>query len=101
QARILEASQPAGNAATCSALMSQPLCSPVSHRATRLSAPVTATAAPCRLVTKLTVNTTTSPTAASSHPTPLASRCRGSGGGAPGGRRRRRDRRTLVAALAG
>ena len=89
QARTLDDSQLAGNAATCSALMRQPLCSPVSQRATRSSAAVTATAAPCRLATKLTVNTTTSPTAASSHPTPLISRCRGNGGGAPEGRRRR------------
>ena len=89
QARTLDDSQLAGNAATCSALMRQPLCSPVSQRATRSSAAVTATAAPCRLATKLTVNTTTSPTAASSHPTPLISRCLGNGGGAPEGRRRR------------
>jgi hypothetical protein len=101
QARIWEASQLAGNAATCSAWVRQPLRSPASHRTTRSSAAVTATAAPCRLATKLTANTATSPTAASSHATPVISRCRGNGGGAPEGRRRRLERRTLAAAGAG
>jgi hypothetical protein len=101
QARILEANQLAGNAATATTLVSQPLRSSVSHRTTRSSAAVTATAAPRRLAAKLTANTATSPTAASSHPTPVVSRCRGSGGGAPEGRRRRRDRRTPASTLSG
>src|SRR6266511_5532882 len=100
QARILEANQVAGNAATTTTLASHPLRSSPSHRTTRSSAAVTATAVPCRLATKLTANTATSPTAASSHPTPVVSRCRGSGGGAPEGRRRR-DWRTLAATVAG
>src|SRR4029450_12717721 len=75
--------------------------SPESHPTTRSSTAVTATAAPWRLAAKLTANTPTSPTATSSHPTPVVSRCRGNGGGAPEGRRRRRERRTLAATGAG
>ncbi len=100
QARILEASQLAGNAATGNTSASHPLRSPASHRTTRPSAAVTKTAAQWRLAAKVTANKATSPTAASSHPTPEVSRCRGSGGGAPEGRRRRRDWRTLAAILA-
>ena len=101
QARILEASQLAGNAATATTPASHPLRSPLSHLTTRSSAAVRATAAQWRLAAKVTANTATSPTAASSHPTPVVSRCRGSGGGAPEGRRRRRDWRTLAATLTG
>ena len=46
QARILDASQLAGNAATATTPPSHPLRSPVSHFTTRSSATVTATAAP-------------------------------------------------------
>src|SRR5512132_1626552 len=100
-ARILEASQLAGNAATATMPPSHPLRSPLSHRTIRSSAAVTATAAPWRLAAKLIAKTATSPTAASSHPTPVVSRCRGSGGGAPEGRRRFRDWRALVSTPAG